>query len=471
MRTPGLMLSRRALMAAATLSLLLAACGGGQGGGGDSGSTGAGAGTQRYSGASLQDAAVLSPTCSWQAVLSDKMLNVFYPDKAATYWIASVPAIPGTRVRIEGQYPRARYFSFNAYDAAQRPVDHLADYEMLALPPGGNPYADRNAAQDGRYVAFVKPEALPEQREPGTIYAAMTRLPAGQSAPVNPQIELAYRIYLGEGDVQGSAPLPRLTLETADGSRAITTLSDCNTLPFVDQLDTVNAALRDSSYPTLPLISTGGDATPDFFRFYGIPGAFADYFGSRAGQPLPANPATQDSSGGFLSNKDNAYVFAVLDRGLGDAYIVRGRAPVAARHPSEAPNGSAQLRYWSLCTNEFFSQRFVDCLYDREVAVDAEGFYTLIVTDAAHKPDWLARVPGLSWLPWGAYPDSVLIYRHMLPSAGFRQAIQNIPQGTPPSEVMGDYLPKAIYCPVTVMQAGNTAEAVFRACQEHGEGS
>lgn len=445
--------------------LLLAACGGGQGGD-SAGSPRAGGGTQRYEGAPLQDAAVPSPTCSWQAVLSDKMLNVFYPDKAATYWIATLPAIPGTRVRIEGQYPQARYFSYNAYDAAQRPVDHLADYEMLALSAGGNPYVEKGAPQDGRYVAFVKPEAIPEQREPGTIYAAMTRLPGGQSVPVNPQIELAYRIYLGEGDVQGGAPLPKLTLETADGSQVITTLSDCNTLPFVDQLDTVNAALRDSSYQSLPLVSTGGDTTPDFFRFYGIPGAFADYFGSRAGQPLPATPLTQDNSGGFLSNKDNAYVFAVLDRGLGDAYIVRGRAPLAAQHPSEAPNGSAQLRYWSLCTNEFFSQRFVDCLYDRQVAVDAEGYYTLIVTDAAHKPDWLAQVPGLSWLPWGAYPDSVLIYRHMLPSAGFRQAIQNIPQGTPPKEVMGEYLPEAVYCSVEVMkQGGGSAKGVFEGCK------
>src|SRR3546814_2445373 len=46
---------------------------------------------------------------------------------SATYWVAVVPNVPGTRLRIDGQYPDARYFSFNAYDPALRPIDGIAD--------------------------------------------------------------------------------------------------------------------------------------------------------------------------------------------------------------------------------------------------------------------------------------------------------------------------------------------------------
>lgn len=446
-------------------AILLSACSGGED---DAASRSSSTITQRYTGATLPQAQAQLPSCSWQVVLSDKMFNVLFPDKAATYWVATFPAIPGTRVRIEGPYPKARYFSFHAYDVAQRPVDHLADYQMLALSAGDNPFATEGAPEDGQYVAFAKPDPIPEQREPGTIYSAMTRLPASQSAPVNPQIELAYRVYVGEGDVQGGVALPKLTLETADGSKALATLSDCNTVPFVDQLDLVNAGLRNSAFPELPELSTGLDDSPRFSRFYSIPTMIADYIGSRAGEPLPDNPITQDTSGGFMSNQDNAYVFSVFDHTIGSAYVVRAKAPIAAKRPSEAPYGSAQLRYWSLCTNEFFSQRFVDCLYDRNVEVDALGYFTLIVTDPAQKPDWLPEVRGLSWLSWGSYPDSVLIYRHMLPSPRFKQAIQNIPQGTPPEQIMGEYYPQAVYCPLEVIKQARTSAAwVFEECQKY----
>ncbi|HEX2239644.1 MAG TPA: hypothetical protein VHJ82_00660 [Actinomycetota bacterium] len=64
----------------------------------------------------------------------------------------------------------------------------------------------------------------------------------------------------------------------------------------------------------------------------------------------------------------------------------------------------------------------------------------------------------MNWLPWGgAYYDGVVIYRHMLPAPRFRQAIQNVPEGTPPEKVLGDYFPRAAYCDAATFEQGGAA--------------
>src|SRR3954467_8926039 len=68
-------------------------------------------------------------------------INVAYPDEAAIYWVTGYQGTPGTRLRITGRYPHARYFSFNVYDQAQRPLDALADVEIGPDPGSANPFA------------------------------------------------------------------------------------------------------------------------------------------------------------------------------------------------------------------------------------------------------------------------------------------------------------------------------------------
>ncbi|MBB87530.1 MAG: hypothetical protein CMP06_09555, partial [Xanthomonadales bacterium] len=128
--------------------------------------------------------------------------------------------------------------------------------------------------------------------------------------------------------------------------------------------------------------------------------------------------------------------------------------------------GSAQLRYWSVCTNEILTQRFADCAHDAQVALDRDGYFTVVVSDAAHRPDNVIRDNGMTWLAWGGvYPDSLFLYRHMLPSSHFAEAIQNIPLNTDPASVMGEYYPGVEYCDRnTVEAAGNDPAAVFAAC-------
>src|SRR3954453_15744934 len=70
-------------------------------------------------------------TCTLVRTKTDPAtVNVAYPDEAAIYWSGRYQAVPGTRIRITGKYPHARYMSFNVYDNASRPLDALADVEL-----------------------------------------------------------------------------------------------------------------------------------------------------------------------------------------------------------------------------------------------------------------------------------------------------------------------------------------------------
>lgn len=55
----------------------------------------------------------------------------------------------------------------------------------------------------------------------------------------------------------------------------------------------------------------------------------------------------------------------------------------------------------------------------------------------------------------GFYYSGIVIDGHMLPARSFKEAIQNIPEGTPPEKVLKSYMPVAAYCePQTFERVG-----------------
>ena len=436
----------------ASLGLLLAACGSG-------GDTPATAPIPEPS----PETQALALNCAWLLRSDPDLLNVAFPDEAAVYWVAAVPALPQTRLRIEGEFPRARYFSYNAYDTLLRPTDALTDYQLEV--EGGNPYRAAEGRAE-RYVAYVEPGAVPQQRSANTFYAGSINV-VGQAALPNPAWVLIYRVYLPEGSRSGGVALPSLHLE-AGGADTPIAFEACNPLPPEGVPSLLNTAIREASDPgLLGLPFPLSPEAPQMIRFYGLPETLRVLLSNALDFDLPLAAITaSDTGGGFLSNVDNAYLTSMMSRDKGTLYILRGRAPRYARTPGEAPMGSAQLRYWSICSNEFVSQRYVGCLTDFQVPVDHEGFFTVVVSDPNQRPANATAENDMAWLPWGAaYPDSVLIYRHMLPSSHFVQAVQNVPYGTPPGEVMDDYLPRITYCDRgRIEAAGDDAAAAFAAC-------
>ena len=159
----------------------------------------------------------------------------------------------------------------------------------------------------------------------------------------------------------------------------------------------------------------------------------------------PADFDQLGGSGGFLSNLDNAYVSAFIDRSGGQVVLTRFRAPTFPdTRPPAARMPGGQLRYWSLCTNDPATQRFVACANDDRTVVAPDGFVTYAVSTPAQRPRNATRGCFVNWLPWGPSSRGVLIYRNMLPDPGFSESIQ---RAKPDHEVdtMGDYFPRSLY--------------------------
>ena len=384
----------------------------------------------------------LDETCSLTLTRFDPdSANILFPDESAQYWSASYRAVPGTYIRIDGTYPYARYMSWNVYDPALRPFDHLTDRDIGPNPGSANPFLP-GAARDTppeqrRYTMFIRFAPRPATPEPNTIYVNPQTNPAGV---------FTYRVYVPDSgrDATGGVGLPQVTY---NGEPAAA--SPCQELQKPATTTVTDAyAAQAGVNPAAPY---PGRNPPVWRKFVNLCTAGRDmYFDNVVGDQIPDDGNDECSrfgEGGFLSNRDNAYVYAPTSRGHGELLVIRGRAPTFADTRSGVPvmPAGVQLRFWSFCQNDPVTQRYVDCLADDQVKKDAGGWYTIVVStpDAWPKPA-RQRCPGVSWIAWGPQPQGAMIYRHMLPDPSFAQAIQNVQYGRE-AEQMGEYYPASRY--------------------------
>src|SRR5687767_12471497 len=107
--------------------------------------------------------------CSWPLTL--RHINLAYPDDSADYWMTHFGSVPASSLVIRGRFPSARYFSFHAYDEAQRPVASISDHGIVP-DEGVNPFnPGAKEKGPGTYTVRVVFEPKPENPEPNTVYA------------------------------------------------------------------------------------------------------------------------------------------------------------------------------------------------------------------------------------------------------------------------------------------------------------
>jgi hypothetical protein len=360
----------------------------------------------------------LDTTCQFSLTRLDaSTTNVLAVDTNAVYWGGTYAALPGTRIRIEGPYPEARYFSWNLYDSAARPIDALSDVQ-LARDPGG-----------ASYTAFIEVGARPAQPAPNTLYTGDSR---GGT--------FLYRVYVPKRgrDAKGGVPLPKVTLERAGGAGGAPGIDACRELqaPYAWQL---NRLIADA--PALPDPTADGDGfpgrnPPNWRLFENFCASAVDIMlDNEDGEQFHPGASERCGDGpGFLSNRDIAYVFTGTSRGFGEVLVIRARAP-----------RRKQMRYWSFCQYEPATQRVIACRRDNRVKVGPRRFYKIVVSTAQSRPHNARRACGVTWLPWGPQTQGLLIYRHMLPRPSFRQAIQNVGKPGDERRVMGRFYPRSRY--------------------------
>jgi hypothetical protein len=375
--------------------------------------------------------------CSWGLRSNPNTLNLAFPDLDATYWVHDFVTAPDERLLITGEYPSARYFSFNVYDEKLVPLDSVYDADIAPDAGSSNPYHSKpKRGSANGYTEYVDFTAAPSDPAPNTLYVGDTP----QETPT-PEGTLMYRVYVPQNpdEPAGNVPLPQITLQTSEGA-TLATYSPC-TSDSIELGGQLNEEIANSNYPA-------GAPTPP------IPGAT---------DPPTWSRALGNKVVGLYANQQNAYLKATISRQYGDVVVIHGKAPTFPNTSAGQPAYlKRQVRYWSLCENSD-TTRVISCAADYQAAV-RDGYYTYLISDPDVRPANATTANGVTWLGWGGtFPSGEIIYRNMLPASTFGQAVQNVGETSSPEEVMGPYFPQAVYCTAATFEAGG-----WSACAQAG---
>lgn len=388
----------------------------------------------------------LARGCDWILVFDPEqegLGNTAFPDTGVRYWTAVVSAnVPaGSRLRMEGQYPDARYASLAVQDGNLGTIDILADYELQPDPGNRNPFIDQTRKElgsfGGNYTAYVRINtAAPTERERNTMYRTPPALADGTQKR---RTAITYRSYLPEGGNQGRVQLPALTLETPVGNFALGGGADAQTC------DEITAQLRQDGA--------------------NIPGS-ANLFDPVPAQPQPTFKRYAASLGAVSFNEHNGFLYTKNDALYGPILLVRGKAPSYTTQLSAG--NPPQVRYWSMCVAGFSSQRVYTCFVDQDVPLDGAGYYTFAITTDATRPAAFSPSQGYAWLNRGPEQVAAITMRELLAHPSFDEATVNIGALDAAASVKGVYQPLATYCSQAVFAASASMgpAQVFADCVE-----
>jgi hypothetical protein len=387
------------------------------------------------------DAAVEPQDCFWTSVFDEENANLFYPDTGVNYYLGRVSLPPGGRLVVRGEYPHARYTSFNVYDETFQPTDALADVDIHPDRGATNPFVvgnRRDRAERG-YTVKVVPDPVPQHRR----NRARNTVYLGDEGQSRFNASMVLRVYLPDRgrDQFGGVPLPEVAVRLPDGTE-IDQPATCSAL--TQQPSTgVTEADQQGTGPSIPNYSTA-KKHPDWERFFNVPRTMLRQFSQTLADEYGA-----ESRGGFFSDGNNAYVYAFMSRSLGRVLVLRGRLPnVPETYGGQRVFTRGQLRYWSMCSVSMQPYGVTDtigCVNDSRLVTNRDGWYTLVVSTPEDRPANARRRCGVTWLPFGIRPTAALVMRNQLADPDFAHSVQRVRRPGTEREVMGDFLPRGHY--------------------------
>jgi hypothetical protein len=394
------------------------------------------------------------------------------PDSNVTYLFLRVPYAPiGHRMVVEGEFPHARFFSWQItppqdgigyypsryFGSAEVP---MTDADIEPLPGHVNPFrvgADRDAAKRGYRAIFDlrngDPVALNPMFKPP--YRALRdsgnrrvgsllihQGPWGRTGPFGIRVStspgewemgaLWGRIYApdrGKGPFGGVA-LPRVWFETPRGERYVM-LGDASkfeqrahaTMParvevLADPKDWYGPGTGWGKSFGIALSILEGSArawkwntTEQMAKIRAV-----DLGATGRGQDRPP-PHNYEPHATTATH--NTYLGRFMSIGAGKVAVLTGRLPTFPdTRGGAATMVRAQARYWSICgyDNNMFAKlpgAAIHCAMDDEIALDADRRYVIVYSRPQDRPRNAVRKAGVSWIDWGPTSELGLMIRWM----------------------------------------------------------
>ncbi len=361
----------------------------------------------------------LLPVCSWPVESTGQgILNVATQDTNTTYWFMPIDTSFWSSILIQGTYPYARFFNLSSYNEAGSLLGTIADDQIAPDPGSTNPFATPTASGPRTYTVTVGASG---SGPANTLSVGGSRLAF-----------LVYRVIVPDKglDKSGGVGAPVVSLVGRDGS--VHRLQPC---PFANRESSIGNMIP-------VLIASGFSEAAGFLQNVlaatnqrtSITGSCTPTQATApAAVPFGAAPGTN-----FFPDPPTAYLQTPnICFPSDEIIVVRGKAFVFPNTYlggtvfQPAFDSEVQMRYWSMCNNDgVIPYPVIGCQADFETRLDADQFYTYVVSNDPAPPSWLPVEA--TWLPWG--PTNVpvtLIFRSILPEN---------------STVTGDYYPKSVIC-------------------------
>jgi len=391
--------------------------------------------------------------------------NIAYPDTGATYWHAGYVLPEGAVLNIKGQFPYARYMSLNSYDMTLEengspkaaPVHAIEDAAIIPDNGAINPFVQgaQRLSANRNYTINLASGVTPAKPAANTLYDNFI----DQDRAV-----VFYRVYaVNEGhNLKGGVDLPKAQVTLKDDTK-LSGKALCETLKSDTEIVTIPSItaamygyLRTKGNPAqLRLQGELPHPTTRWNSAYNVEHSIKCSF-------LAECAGKQERKVGWYANIDNQYVATFVDRSIKPIVVTRGKipnVPATLKNNATFDQREAQVRYWSMCSNEFYSQKVTQCIYDENTIINADGKYTIVTSYTEDRPLNATSENGVGFIEWSKRgdgygvlggllqnnDDAMLLVRHMLPAKDFAHSIQmtKIPDDEP--EVMGDYLPTSTY--------------------------
>jgi hypothetical protein len=409
--------------------------------------------------ATVTDVGIPGPrNCFWSLGphSGDPYINLAYPDSNVYYW-ASIFTMPqGSELYIDGEYPYSRYMSIISYNARGKPLESLADYLIKPLGTSINPFINGNKRLNKKrnYNIQILDNEPVTNRETGIISSLSSNNILNAPSYGPKQQLIIYRVYLPDNNTGpiGGVDLPKPTVLL--NGKSYTGKDACDVLNSNQKLAiTIDAAgLPAMQYRELASqhnkpITWPAQNPPKWYIQMDRQSLIGIYTGE-------FNMNAPRSTGGFFPNLDNHYLRTIINRKYGHVLMIKGKAPLTPKtFNSNKKFSNNELRYWSLCSNQSFGNtRVNDCLFDEEIPVDDDGYFTIFISKLKDKPRNAIKECGYAWLPIaedgdGVFDEDVAViqFRHMLANSNFNNSIQSVENQSDIKEVMQEYYPRSRY--------------------------
>ncbi len=365
------------------------------------------------------------PNLPWEDVWSPSMSGDEFQfggtDRHAVYWRLALPVLdarkyPNAYFELQGQFPKATYFSFHVNTKTSAFLDKLTDYEIVPEPGSDNPYRGKASFNKQNFyrIKIVNSPKPPHGRAENTIY-----LTTGEKKAED-HVIVMYRIYEPMEGKDGGAGLPQV-LFGKEGTVTTVPSEICEAFKRKGAVPDFMFSLEKKLDARAERLERRvGRRTPLYRPPNPVEFIVGDNFLGMIHHAFPVLPDFVAKENPTGANMDTRYLAGFLDPSF-EATVLRFKPPLVRE----------QVRYWSVGVYQPFNGlMYAKAVASyRELQKDPDGYITLVFTAEKNKPFTLydpisGRPPDgkYNWMPYGgSYP--LVWFRYLVPSPDFQQAL------------------------------------------------